>query len=290
MKPRLIPAALLLTVLLFAPIPVGAWELLERFRGDVLYMAYDIVYRVTVTASGVSGVATSSYTLHIFIERLNGTHYIASASASDVVYSFASDDVIFLHAFVSLYMVNLSRYFIELLYVPRTKGVTLDVVLPKESVPLFLNSVARWYRIVEGTTGEVCQEIRVGNVTVGSGVRYRMVSPRAELVYDCPSGILVSMTASVPVEAAGASVTMSVELSKLNFLNLTSIRLPRAEVSREPALAVPVALLVFTAAVLATVVVLTLVIVRRLKRLLATHGAPVAVGRALLSAKWRREP
>lgn len=272
-------AALALAALLLVPVPAGAWNLLDRFRGDKLYMAYDIVYRVSITVPGASGVATGSYTLHILVERLNATHYVVSAMAGEVTYSFTSDDVVFLHALVPLYMVNLSRYFVELLYVPRSEGVTLNVVLPKEAVPLFLNSVVRWYRIVENTTGEVCQELRVGNVTVGSGVRYRMVSPRTELVYDCPTGILVGMTASIPAEAAGASITISVELSKLNFLNLTSIRLPGAA-AQETAPALPVALLAATAAVLATVAVLTLVIVRKFRQLLRTHRG-LAAGSAL---------
>ncbi len=276
-----VAAALVLALLLSVSAPASAWDLLDRFRGDALYMAYDVVYRVSVTASGASGVATSSYTLHVVVERLNRTHYLVSALAGDVTYSFTSNDVVFLHALMSSYIINLSKYFVELLYVPRSEGVTLNVVLPKESVPLFLNSVARWYRLVENVTGEACQEIRVGNITVGSGMRYRTVSPRAELVYDCPSGVLVSMSASIPVGSGGASVTMTVELSKLNFLNLTSIRLPEAGVARETSPAVPVALLASTAAVLAAVVVLTFVIVRNLKRLLGAHKTPSAAGRAL---------
>lgn len=264
-------ALALLALSLAVPTSTRAWDVLERFKGDALYMVYDVSYRVSVASAGASGVAISRYALHIVIEKLNRTHYIASALAGDVTYSFTSNDVLFLHLLAPLYIANLSKYFIDLLYVPPSEGVTVNVVLSKESVPLFLNAVARWYKIVEDTSGEVCQEIRVGDVTVRRGVKYKMVSPRAELVYDCQTGVLVSLSAAIYGESvAETNVTMSVELSKLNFLDLTSIS-PHEEGSEQqgPLYTMPLVLLVSTTAVFVVVLILTLTVMRRLRQLKA---------------------
>lgn len=264
---------LVLLTLAIAPSTSSAWDVLDRFGGDSLYLAYEMVYRVNVSTPGAGGAALSAYTLHIVIEKLNRTHYLVSALAGDVTYSFTSRDVVFLHVLAPLYIANLSKYFIDLLYVPPSEGVTINVVLPKDSVPLFLNSVARWYKIVEDTSGETCQEIRVGSITVSSGVRYRMLTPRAELVYDCRTGILVSLTATIQGGVAGAeaNIAVSIELSKLNFLNLTSIKLyEEGEALREPLPTLSIVLLASTTAILAVVIALTLVIMRKLKQLKAT--------------------
>ncbi|MEM1930944.1 MAG: hypothetical protein QW780_01050 [Sulfolobales archaeon] len=266
-----VAAIMLISVL---PTVSCAWNVLDRFKGDTLYMAYDISYMVRVSASGASGVALGTYTLHIVVEKLNRTHYVVSALAGNVTYSLTSSNLVFLHVLAQLFITNLSKYFVDLLYVPPTEGVTVGVVLPKDSIPLFLNAVARWYKIVEDTSGEVCQEIRVGNITVGSGVRYRMLTPRAELVYDCSSGILVSLSASIHggIES-GADVTMRVELSKLNFLNLTSIRLPaEKDVIQERSPTIPVVLLASSIAAFAVVLALTVVVFKKLKEVRA--GSP----------------
>ncbi|MEM1699110.1 MAG: hypothetical protein QXT76_00605 [Sulfolobales archaeon] len=266
-----VTAAVAVVLIAVLPVVSCAWNILDKFKGDTLYIAYDVSYRVSVSASGASGVALSTYTLHIIVEKLNRTHYVVSALAGNVTYSLTSSNLVFLHVLASLFITNLTKYFVDLLYVPPSDGVTVNVVLPKDSIPLFLNTVARWYKIVENTSGEACQEVRVGNITVGSGVKYKMLTPRAELVYDCPSGILVSLSASIYGEVeGGADVTMRVELSKLNFLNLTSIRLPVEKgVPQEPSPNIPVVLLASSIAAFAVVLALTLVISRKLKEIKA---------------------
>ncbi|MEM1651434.1 MAG: hypothetical protein QXH94_06580 [Sulfolobales archaeon] len=266
-----VTAAVAVVLIAVLPVVSCTWNILDKFKGDTLYIAYDVSYRVSVSASGASGVALSTYTLHIIVEKLNRTHYVVSALAGNVTYSLTSSNLVFLHVLAPLFITNLTKYFVDLLYVPPSDGVTVNVVLPKDSIPLFLNTVARWYKIVENTSGEACQEVRVGNITVGSGVKYKMLTPRAELVYDCPSGILVSLSASIYGEVeGGADVTMRVELSKLNFLNLTSIRLPVEKgVPQEPSPTIPVVLLASSIAAFAVVLALTLVIFRKLKEIKA---------------------
>jgi len=263
--------ALVLASLTVLPVVSCAWDVLDKFKGDTIYMAYDVYYRVGVSASGASGVALSTYTLHIVIEKLNRTHYIASALAGNVTYSLTSSDLVFLHVLAPLFIANLTKYFVDLLYVPPSEGVTVNVVLRKDSIPLFLNTVARWYKIVEDTSGEVCQEVKVGNITVGRGVKYKMVTPRAEMIYDCQTGILVSLSASISGEMeSSADVTMRVELSKLNFLNLTSIRLyDEKGVAQEPSPTIPIVLLASSIAAFALILALTLAIFRKLKELKA---------------------
>jgi hypothetical protein len=265
----LLALAILVAVL---PSTATAWDVLDRFRGDTLYAVYDITYRVELRGAQGSGTAVSTYSLHILIEKLNRTHYSVSLLAGNVTYAFTSNDLVFLHAFAPLYLANLSRYFIDMLYIPPVEGVTLDVVLRKEAVTSFLNSVSRWYKIVENTTGEVCQEIKIGNTTVAKAVRYRMVTPKAELVYDCPTGLLVSLKAEIEgsTPEMSATTTISVELSRLNFLNLTSIRPQQPAGSAESQL--PLTALIAVAAT-ATAAVLALVFFSRIRKLVSTKPA-----------------
>ncbi len=225
---RYLALTLLVLVLLIAisPTTTTAWDVLDRFRGDTLYAVYDITYKVELKGTQGSGTAISTYSLHIIIEKLNRTHYLVSTLAGNVTYTFTSSDLVFLHVFAPIYLANLSKYFIDMLYIPPVEGVTLDVALRKEAVVSFLNSVTRWYKLVENTSGEVCQEIKIGNTVVEKSVKYRMVTPRAELIYDCPTGLLVSLNAEIEGGTPGmyATATILVELSRLNFLNLTSIK------------------------------------------------------------------
>lgn len=266
-------ALVLLVALVLSSTTAHAWDVLDRFKGDALYMVFEVVYRVDVSTSAGSGVALSTYSLHIVVEKLNRTHYSVSALASDIKYSFASSDIVFLHALIPLYMANLSSYFIELLYVPPSEGVTVNVVVPKDNVAPLLNSVARWYRLIEDTSGEVCQELTVDNVTVSKGVKYKMVSPRAEMVYDCPTGVLVSLKAYIlGGTATDAKITMSVELSKLNFLNLTSIRPSTPESPQGTPTATAILLVVATAAISITALAMIFLAARKLKHTKGTSS------------------
>ncbi|MCS7099223.1 MAG: hypothetical protein RMH84_00005 [Sulfolobales archaeon] len=269
MKPVLTALVVLLVTSLVA-VPASAWSVLDRFRGDSIYMMYEIVYAVNVSTVAGRGTALNTYALHIVIEKMNRTHYIVSALAGDVTYSFTSSDVIFLHALATLYLANLSKHFINLLYVPPSEGVTVNVVLPREAVTLFLNSVSRWYKIVENTSSEVCQEFKLDGVVVGSGVRYRVASPRAELIYDCPTGVLVELLAVTQggIAEARSDVTMRVRLVKLNFLNLTSIGASAETTPRVAAVdTLPLVLLAATSAIFALVLALTIVVMRKLGQL-----------------------
>ncbi|MCX8185093.1 MAG: hypothetical protein RMI56_03415 [Sulfolobales archaeon] len=266
---KLMSAAIVLLSVLLVAAPVSAWNVLDRFKGDSIYIMYEVDYIVNVTTTTGRGTVFNTYTLHVVIEKMNRSHYIVSALAGDVTYSFTSSDLVFLHALATLYLTNLSRYFIDLLYVPPSEGVTINVVIPKEVVTLFLNSISRWYKLVENTTGETCREFNLDNIVVGSGVRYKTVSPRAELIYDCPTGILIELTALIQggTTDARSDVTMKVKLAKLNFLNLTSIR---SSIEYTPQVAVdtlPIVLLAVTTAIFISVLLLTIAIVKRLKQI-----------------------
>lgn len=262
----------LIFLIVVSPTTLTAWEVLDRFRGDTLYLVYDITYRVELRGAQGSGTAISTYSLHIIIEKLNRTHYLVSALASNVTYAFTSRDLVFLHVFVPLYLANLSRYFIDMLYVPPVEGTTINVALRKDAVTSFLNSVTRWYKLVENTTGETCQETKIDNTTIGKSVKYRMVTPRAELVYDCPTGLLVSLKAVIEggTSEMYAATTITVELSRLNFLNLTSIKPQQQPVTAQ--FPVSLALLVAIAATTAAAI-LTFVFFSKIRRSLSIKSA-----------------
>jgi hypothetical protein len=99
-----------------------------------------------------------------------------------------------------------------------------------------------------------------------------MVTPKAELVYDCPTGLLVSLKAEIEgsTPEMSATTTISVELSRLNFLNLTSIRPQQPAGSAESQL--PLTALIAVAAT-ATAAVLALVFFSRIRKLVSTKPA-----------------
>ncbi len=221
--------AIVLALTLANPI-VLAWSKLEEFRGDKAYLLYEVVYKVSVSGQVASGEARGSYLLHVLIESYNRTHYLVSALADSITYSFTSDNPVFLHVLASLFLVNLSKQFIELLYVPPAEGVTLKVAVEGGRVAQFLNTLTRWYNIVEDTSRETCFEVALGNLTIAKGIKYRIPTLGAELVYDCPSGLLVSLRAQI-ADSYGDLKTealISVELAKTNLLELTSIKPPTA--------------------------------------------------------------
>jgi len=264
-------AAVVLAVpvlLLALATPVATtWTALRDFRGDRAYLLYEVSYAVTVVGQAASGEARGTYLLHVLIERYNSTHYLVSALADSITYSFTSDDPVFLHVLANLFLANLSRQFIELLYIPPVEGVTLKVAVEGSRVAQFLNALTRWYRVIEDTSGERCSEVVLGNVTVAKGIRYRIPTLGAELVYDCPSGLLVSLRAQVSGNYGDlrTEALISVELSKTNVLDLTSIRPPPPQGGAPLSGAAAVGLAVSAAAVASAVTALLLVLRRARK-------------------------
>jgi len=246
---------------------VLAWPKLEEFRGDKAYLLYEVVYKVSVSGQAASGEARGSYLLHILIERYNRTHYLVSALADSIAYSFTSDDPIFLHVLANLFLANLSRQFIELLYIPPVEGVTLKVAVESGRVAQLLNALTRWYSIIEDTSGEKCSEVALGNLTVAKGIRYRIPTLGAELVYDCPSGLLVSLRAQVAGSYGDlrTEALMSVELAKTNLLELTSIKPPTAadNTSLDNAVVLVLAVSAVAVALAATILI---VVLRRFRK------------------------
>jgi hypothetical protein len=264
---RCAAAVLVVLALLTAAAPVAsAWAALRSFRGDRAYLLYEVSYVVRVVGRAASGEARASYLLHILIERLNTTHYVVSALADNVTYSFTSDDPVFLHVLANLFLVNMSRQFVELLYIPPVEGVTLRVTVEGSRVAQLLNALTRWYNIVEDTTGERCSEVSVGNVTVASGIRYRIPTLGAELVYDCPSGLLVSLRAQLSGSYGDlrTEVRIGVELSKTNVLELTSIK-PPAVAGGPPPGGTATLVLALAAVAVASAAVAVLVALRRVR-------------------------
>jgi len=266
---RYLAAVLIATVLALALVtPVAsAWPKLREFGGDKAYLLYEVSYVVSVTGQATSGEAKGTYLLHILIERYNSTHYTVSALADSITYSFTSNDPVFLHVLANLFLANLSKQFIELFYIPPVQGVTLKVTVEGGRVAQFLNALARWYSIIEDTSGERCSEVVVDNVTVAKGIRYRIPTLGADVVYDCPSGLLVSLRAQVSGGYGDlrTEALISVELSKTNVLDLTSIRPPSPQGGAPLSGAAAVGLAVSVAAVASAVTVLLLVL-RRARR------------------------
>ena len=255
----------ILALLLALATPVAtAWPALRDFKGDKAYLLYEVSYAVTVVGRAASGEARGTYLLHVLIERYNSTHYLVSALADSITYSFTSDDPVFLHVLANLFLANLSKQFIELLYIPPVEGVTLKVAVEGGRVAQFLNALTRWYRVIEDTSGERCSEVVLGNVTVAKGIRYRIPTLGAELVYDCPSGLLVSLRAQVAGSYGDlrTEALISVELSKTNVLDLTSIR-PPAPQGGAPLGGTAAIVLAVSAVAVASAVAALLLVLRR---------------------------
>jgi len=266
---RYLAAVLIVSVLALALVtPVAsAWPKLGEFGGDKAYLLYEVSYVVSVTGQATSGEAKGTYLLHILIERYNSTHYTVSALADSITYSFTSVDPVFLHVLANLFLANLSKQFIELLYIPPVQGVTLKVTVEGSRVAQFLNALARWYSIIEDTSGERCSEVIVDNVTVAKGIRYRIPTLGADVVYDCPSGLLVSLIAQVEGSYGDlrTEARISVELAKTNVLELTSIK-PSTATGKAPLGDTATLVLAVSAVAVALAAVILLVVLRRVRR------------------------